>query len=83
MITFSESLGQRMRAMLARAIGSNATITFYASEKRGEMRRDRRDLTEQEICGIVDGREPERPIGAKYWRVHDIGGLELIEGDWR
>ena len=83
MITFSESLSQRMQAMVARAVGSGASITFYGSAGRGAVRLERRDLSEKELGGIVMGHEPERPEHARYWRVHDIGGLELIEGDWR
>ena len=88
MISLSKSLGRRMQAMLVRAVGSNATITFYDGdvpvdpEKEASARVSRHDLSEDDLKRMMLGKEPERPADVTYWRVHDIAGLVLMQGDW-
>jgi len=89
MMIFSTSLTRRMQAMMLRSIGSNATLTFYEgpvpadAEAEAGARIARRDVSEAELAAIIEGKEPERPSSATCWRLHDIGALVLIQGDWK
>jgi len=87
MITFSKSLSRRMASMIERAIGSGATLHFYAgavpeSEDTPATEASHRDATKEDIDALVKGDEPRRDADYAFWRLYDIGGLVLFQGDW-
>lgn len=94
MIQYSEHCHRQMARLMARMIGSDPSVRFYAGEMPPRPDDPLNADTEAIFVDDLDAeeterlnaaplsREPAQPKGATFWRLMDIGGNVVMQGNW-
>jgi|SRR5215467_5107202 len=88
MIYLSTSLERRLLRETQRHAGSWAVVAFYngALPLKCEVMADGerlecRSAPDWVVRDLVEGKEPQMPPGATYWRLLDNNGNVVMQGD--